>query len=121
MPADSPNDHSLQIDVETNGLVTVVSPHGRIDSAVSDLFLARLNEIIDGGCNKLVIDFSQLAFISSTGLRVLLACEKKMKPREGKIHICCLADNIKEIFDITAFSEIFPIFTTRSAALAELT
>ena len=107
----------LKMVVTNNAGVTVMDIQGRIDSITSGLFLSRLNELIDGGCNRFIIDFSRLSFISSVGLRVLLVCDKKIRPRDGKIILCGLSTDVQEVFKITEFSTIFPVCKNREEAL----
>ena len=95
----------------------VISLDGRIDTAASEPFLAKMTEIINSGCNTILVDFTDLAFISSAGLRVLLLSAKKVRPYGGKIILCCLSDDVHEVFNISGFSSMFPIFKTRQEGL----
>ena len=95
----------------------VISPRGRIDSSAAGDFEAKLIEIIDKGAKTLIIDFSQVAFVSSAGLRVLLIAAKKVKPYGGKVTLSGLSEDVQEVFDISGFSSIFTICKTREEAL----
>lgn len=87
----------------------VVSLTGRIDSTAAVEFEEKLIQIIDSGRNTLVIDFKNIQFISSAGLRVLLLAAKKVKPYGGKIILCEMSKDVREVFDISGFSTIFDI------------
>ena len=95
----------------------VLSLDGRIDTAASEPFLQKLTEIINEGCNLILIDFTDVAFISSSGLRVLLQANKKVRPYGGKILLCCLPKDVLEVFDISGFSSMFPILASRQEGL----
>lgn len=89
--------------------VVVVSLSGRIDSTAAVDFEEQLIQIIDQGTNIMVVDFLNVQFISSAGLRVLLLAAKKVKPYGGKLHLCNMSKDVREVFDISGFSSIFDI------------
>lgn len=88
----------------------VVKIGGRIDSSTAVEFEKKMIEIIDSGNNTLVVDFTKIVFISSAGLRVLLLAAKKVKPYGGKIILCGLSKEVREVFDISGFTAMFAIY-----------
>jgi len=96
----------------------VVSLTGRIDSTAAVEFEEKLIEIIDAGNNSMIFDFQNIQFISSAGLRVLLLVAKKVKPYGGKILLCNLSKDVREVFDISGFSSIFEIHDSISEAVS---
>lgn len=96
---------------------TVISLSGRIDSTAAVEFEEKLIEVIDAGSNNMVIDFLRVQFISSAGLRVLLLAAKKVKPYNGKIVLCNMPKDVREVFDISGFSSIFDIQENVTKAL----
>ncbi len=99
------------------GGVSIVALGGRLDAYVSGEVEQRLNTLIDANEVCLVISFDRLDYISSSGLRVLLACLKKVKKHEGDIKIACMKPHIKEVFDIAGFSQLFSIYDREDVAL----
>ncbi len=95
----------------------VISLSGRIDSTAAVEFEEKLIEIVDTGCHTMVIDFLRVQFISSAGLRVLLLAAKKVKPYGGKILLCDMSKDVREVFDISGFSSIFDIHENVSNAV----
>ena len=96
----------MNIEKKINGSELIVSIEGRLDTnSSSDLEkeVENLNEI-----DSLIFDFNNLEYISSSGLRILLACQKKMN-LQGKMIIKNVNSNIMEIFEITGFSDILNI------------
>jgi anti-anti-sigma factor len=87
----------------------VISLSGRIDSTAAVEFEEKLIEIIDRGVHVMVVDFLRVQFISSAGLRVLLLAAKKVKPYGGKLLLCDMPKDVREVFDISGFSSIFEI------------
>ena len=63
------------------------------------------------------MNLAKLDYISSAGLRVLLASAKQLKPDGGEIRICNLNEVVKEVFDISGFVTIFKVFGSETEAL----
>ena len=110
----------MNIKVETLNEIKIASIDGRIDSTNSGEFEKPIIKTIDDGCLKMIVDCSGLSYISSSGLRVFLAAQKKMKALSGTFLLCGLQPAIKEVFDIAGFSLIFKIFPERVSALNSL-
>jgi len=73
--------------------------------------------LIDAGQARLVVSLDKLEYISSSGLRVLLATLKKVRKQQGDIRLACLKSNIKEVFDISGFTQLFNISDTEETAV----
>lgn len=84
----------------------VVSLAGRMDSNTAPQLYERIKES-EGKIDSLIIDFSDLEYISSAGLRVLLSSVKMMK--DGEMKIRNVSDEIMDIFDMTGFTDILTI------------
>lgn len=80
---------------------------GRLDTTTSPELEKELKASLDG-IEDLRMDFSELEYISSAGLRILLAAQKTMN-KQGTMSITGVNDTIMEIFDITGFSDILTI------------
>jgi anti-sigma B factor antagonist len=90
---------------------------GRLDTQTSPDAEKELQQITDNGATKLVVDFGELDYISSTGLRILLATAKRLKSEEGEMRLCGLNAVVNKVFQISGFAKIFSIFPTESEAL----
>lgn len=80
---------------------------GRLDTTTAPQLEAELKQNI-GGVETLVLDFVDLEYLSSAGLRVLLSAQKVMN-RQGEMMIRNVNDTIAEIFKVTGFSDILTI------------
>ena len=80
---------------------------GRLDTTTAPKLEAELKQSI-GDNTELNLDFAKLEYISSAGLRVLLAAQKVMN-RQGKMVIRNVNDVISEVFEVTGFSDILTI------------
>ena len=89
-----------------NGTLRIVL-EGRLDTNTAPQLEAELKTSLSG-ITELELDFSGLEYISSAGLRVLLAAQKTMS-RQGKMTIRNVNETIMEVFEITGFVEILTI------------
>jgi anti-anti-sigma factor len=105
---------------EKVGNILVVKAEGRIDSGTSGDFESKIMKLIDSGEKVLSFDFSNIEFISSNGLRSFLVVAKKLKKVNGKLALFAMNSNIKEVFEMTGFSTIIPIFASENEALQSL-
>lgn len=97
----------MNIDKQRTGNELKVSVSGRLDTTTApELEKALEGEFVN--LTSLEIDFSNLEYISSAGLRVILSCQKIMN-NQGKMVIKNSSASVKEIFDLTGFSEIITI------------
>ena len=94
---------SKQLD---NGCLTLVL-QGRLDTTTAPLFEQELQNDLDG-VTMLRLDFEQLDYLSSAGLRVILETQRRMN-QQGSMVICHVNDTIKEVFDITGFSALLTV------------
>lgn len=109
----------MEITQTQHGDLLIMNLTGRLDAHTSKPFEERLMLTIDEGHQSVLVDFSQLDYISSAGLRVLLLAARKLSEVNGKIALCNLKPSIKTVFDIAGFSSVFSIFTTREEAIAD--
>jgi len=90
---------------------------GRLDSKTSLGFEEKIIGAIDDGSVKITVDFEELDYISSAGLRVLNKAAKRLRQNQGKIMLCCLKDYVREVFEIAGFDTFLPIVATLDEAL----
>ncbi|MBQ9333711.1 MAG: STAS domain-containing protein [Lachnospiraceae bacterium] len=97
----------LNISMDTNGSELIVNLEGRLDTSTSPQLENDLKANIDG-VSSLIFDIKDLQYISSAGLRVLLSAQKIMN-KQGSMVIRNSSEEVKEIFDVTGFSDILTI------------
>lgn len=100
--------------------VTVVALTGSLDSKTSPQAQQALDGLLAAGGTKVVVDFTALDYISSAGLRVLLGTAKRLKGAGGALRLFGLNETIKEVFEISGFSSVLPVFGTEAEALGGL-
>jgi anti-anti-sigma factor len=77
----------------------------------------RFTTLLDGASKQLLLDFTELDYVSSAGLRVLLIAAKRVKACQGRLAICALRPDVLEVFEISGFTKIFSLYPTRAQAL----
>jgi anti-sigma B factor antagonist len=94
--------------------------HGEADLHSAPELRERLRATIDDGAANVVLDLSDSAFVDSTSLGVLLGGMKRLRERDGQIHILVPRPEVRRIFEITLLDRIFPLHETREQAMAAL-
>lgn len=107
----------MEITFSDAGGVKVVRFDGMIDTVTAADVEAALMQLLSDGVNKMLLNFEQLSYINSIGLRVILMVAKQLKHNEGQLQICSLTDPVREVFDITGFSTILSVVETEPEAL----
>ena len=113
----------MQISSSQLGSVRILEVHGRLDHAHAKSFESALApHLVD--CSAagapLVLDFSDVVYISSVGLRVLLLAAKQVKAQQGRIAIAALTPIVTEVFQVSHFNLVLKVFPDVAAAAAEL-
>lgn len=100
--------------------VQIIRPQGRLDSTSSPILEKQALDCIDAGSRRLLIDFVDLIYISSAGLRVALTVAKRMSAAGGKLALCSLSPQIAEVFQISGVDTILDIHPSAESAAARL-
>jgi anti-sigma B factor antagonist len=108
----------VEITTTSRDNATIVSLAGRVDTATAPVLEQAINKEIETGHRHVLLDFTRVSYISSGGLRVLLATAKKLKTPGDKFAICGLASEVHKILKLAGFTSIFSIYSTEGEALA---
>lgn len=107
----------MDIPEKSVGNVYVVSLNGRLDAYAANDVEKKLDSLLTSAKVQLVVNLKGLEYISSSGLRVLLAALKKMRKQQGDIRLACLQPYVKEVFDIAGFTQLFKMFEKEEEAM----
>jgi len=91
-----------------------------MDAVTAPEFEKVIKQLIEEGNKGFVVDFKGLDYISSAGLRALLATAKLLKGKGGQIRFANITGTVKEVFDISGFGSIFQMHDSVAAAVAEI-
>ena len=101
----------MEISTKDLKRVTLVAPVGRIDHQTAPALQKTLDDLINNGHFKIVIDMSGVSYISSAGLRVLLGARKAVKRwNRGDLRLSGLQPYVKDTMELVGFTRIFSIF-----------
>jgi anti-sigma B factor antagonist len=108
----------MKVESEKNDQgIVLIRVSGRIDPSTSSSFEEEINSILSTGAIKLVLNLSEVDFISSTGLRVFLTGLKRVKAQKGDLKVCCMNSNIEKLFKLSGFVSLFDILATEEEAV----
>jgi anti-sigma B factor antagonist len=108
------------MNIETNEQsgISVVEFDGRLDTNSAPDAEKALAALVEGGATKILLNFEKLQFVSSAGLRVVLATAKKLKATGGQLQLCALNDIVEDIFEMSGFSTLFKIHKSVDEAVS---
>jgi len=96
-------------------IVTII---GRLDTVTAPEYEKQIRALIDGGNHCFVVDFAQLDYISSAGLRVLLVMAKLLKAKAGQVCFANVNSTVHSVFEMSGFSALFKMKNSVIEALA---
>jgi anti-anti-sigma factor len=111
---------AFQSNITLNEGVQQVTLKGRLDSVTSSSLEKSLQPLFGSAGSRTLVDFSDLSYISSAGLRVILMAAKRAKQSQGKLVLCCLLPHVREVFEISGFLKILDLVDDHAAAVAHL-
>ena len=97
----------MTIEIKKNNQETIIEIVGRLDTITAPALDKTINEDI-GDAKNLVLDVNGMEYISSAGLRVLLAAQKKMQ-KIGSMKLIGVCEEVMEVFEMTGFADILEI------------
>ena len=110
----------MDIKKEEINSIIVFALTGRLNITTIAPLEEELSKALDNQAKKVLIDCVALEYISSAGLRVFLVAAKNAKKVGGEIALAGLNPTVKQVFEISGFANIFPIFNSKDDALANL-
>lgn len=97
--------------------VVVVSPVGRVDSTTSLRLEQHLSALAAAEESRVVMDLSGVDYISSAGLRVLLALAKRVRDQKGRVALFAMNDSVRQVFELAGFLPLFTVTASRDDAV----
>lgn len=97
--------------------VTLFEVSGRIDSTNANELGEALNAAIDAGRTQIVIDLSNVEYMSSAGLRELVAALKKVKRGTGDLRLASPSERVMEVLELAGLDSIFEIYPNQVEAV----
>jgi len=110
----------MEIEERTEGTTVVVSLNGRLDGVTAPDLEVKIAGIVDRGDVRVVLDCTDMIYVSSTGLRALLVSARNCQQEGGKMAIAALKPECKSVMEMSGFLSIIDCHETSEAAVAAL-
>ena len=107
----------MEIIEEIEGGIKIFRIKGRLDSNTSQGLEDKLFQAISDGLKKIILDFKNLDYISSAGLRLVIKANNALRCEDGRLKLCSMHKYIREIFKTTGIDDFVPILDTMEKAL----
>jgi anti-sigma B factor antagonist len=104
------------IESKENGIF-ILAVDGNLDAEGTQAMEEKVLALLEAGETSLLFDFSRLDYINSSGLRVLVLAYQRLKKASGRVAICGIKDYIQEVFEVSGYDKIFPLFPDRDGAM----
>ena len=112
---------ALDISTEQAGPATaVVALRGEVDLYTCPELKQELLRVITDGATLVVVDLAETTFIDSTGLGVLIRGVEWVRTEGGQLAVVCVDPNMTKVFEVTGLNRVFPIYSSREEALAQV-
>lgn len=97
----------MEIKIENSGETTTVKLIGRLDTVNAGQFEKEIAPVMQSDMKDVILECSEFDYVSSSGLRQFLVMQKTAKSKSGKLRIRNMKEDIKKVFDITGFTQLF--------------
>ena len=108
----------MNIKAREEGNVSVVAVEGDLDARSAMGLKLALNEKIEAGNVRILVDLSEVPYVDAAGLGVLVSGFKNATRQSGDLRLCGLQPDVKSLFELTRLNKVFQIFEDSSSALA---
>ena len=110
---------SLEINIIEYNHATLLEVAGRIDSVSADEFGAALTSVLDKGQDRIVVDCSQLTYLSSAGLRELVSARKRAVEDSvrGDVRIAAPSEKVTHVLEMSGLVKVFEVYPTQVEAV----
>ena len=111
---------TLKIKLEKLEIGILLRIAGRLDAPSTPILEKDMQSLLDGGQLYFLLDFTEVEYLSSAGMRLLLSVTKKLKPKGGLLCLFSLGEEVREIIKMAGFEKILAISETEAEALKRL-
>ncbi len=108
----------MEITSTTQEGITTLALEGRLDTITASDLEHAINSRIDGGDRKILLNFAKTSYISSGGMRVLLATAKKLRNDGDRFGLCNLTPEVHKVLKLAGFTSLFSIYASEAEARA---
>ena len=110
----------MPLSIESTDNAHIIALQGQINSANAATVETEVLAVLQKGAKNVLLNMTELSYISSAGLRVVLVLAKRLKQAGGKLVIYGMQAHVREVFDISGFLAILNVTATRNEAVEQL-
>ena len=107
----------MTLSEEKSGKVFVLGLSGKFDSEGAKTFGERMTQILEGGERHILLDFTEVTYISSAGLRGLVLAGKQLAGSGGMMVLAGVTEPVRKVFEICNLDSIFTLRPTKEESL----
>jgi anti-sigma B factor antagonist len=108
----------MEITEEIKNDILILNLVGKLDTITSADLQKKTQEVLSDGHTRIILNFKDLNYVSSAGLRVLLMAQKRVKPSGGNVMLTGVQEQVMEVFTISGFTPLFSFFPSVEEALS---
>lgn len=108
----------MDIQTKEAGSATVAAISGSVDGMTAGPLMERLGEEVKAGRTRLVLDFAGVDYVSSAGLRALLATMKEARQRGGDVRLAGVRPEVARVLELSGFTHLLKLFPDAASAAA---
>ena len=109
----------MTIAIEPTDKAHIIALQGQVNSSNAATVETEVLSVVTQGAKNVLLNMTELSYISSAGLRVVLVLAKRLKQAGGKLVIYGMQPHVREVFDISGFLAILNVAGTRAEALEQ--
>lgn len=109
----------MTIAIEPNEKAHIIALQGQVNSSNAATVETEVLDVVQKGARNVLLNMTELSYISSAGLRVVLVLAKRLKQAGGKLVIYGMQPHVREVFDVSGFLAILNVTATRTEALEQ--
>jgi anti-sigma B factor antagonist len=107
----------LSLNVSEREGWAILSVGGEVDVATAPRLREQLIDLVNGGHHRIVVDLSDVEFLDSTGLGVLVGALKRVRTQDGDLALVCTESRILKVFEITGLTKVFTMYESVDEAV----
>jgi anti-sigma B factor antagonist len=99
----------LDVDVRAESGLFIIKAKGEIDVWTADILRQSLRDVQSDGKPRVIVDLTEVPFVDSTGIGVLVGALKRSREAGGSLHLVVTSDGVRKVLKITSLDQVFPI------------
>jgi anti-sigma B factor antagonist len=107
----------MEILEQRQGAVTVLKPQGPLAAADAEQFQGRLTETLNASLGRFVVDASEIPYLDSRGLEILLEATERLADSGQSLRLCGANETVREVLDLTDLSKLFEHYQDVNSAV----